>query len=155
MTGPTRIDIFEPGDQTALVCVDVPAMQNLITEQLTELGYKIHTGFSADDFVLKLRAHIYDIVIISEHFGGTNAATNPLLGEAIQAPALRRLKQFLVLIGSTLTTNDEMEAFFYSVDLVVGLADMVHLRPLLRRSLARAEEFYRPLNEVLQSTGMA
>ena len=39
-----RIDLFEPGDTTALVCVDVPEVQRLIVENLTELGCKIHTG---------------------------------------------------------------------------------------------------------------
>ena len=150
-----RLDVFEPGDQCALVCIDVPAMQNLVVEQLTELAYKINTGLSADDLILKLRAHVYDIVLVSEHFGGGDSATNPVLAEAVHAPIARRHKQFLVLIGSSFRTNDDLQAFYHSVDLVVGLADMVHLRPLLRRGLARAQEFYTAYYDTLQKEGAA
>jgi CheY-like chemotaxis protein len=149
------LDIFEPGDQTALVCVDVPAMQKLVVEQLSALGYKIHTGFSADDLLLKLRAHTYDLIIVSEHFGGSQCPKNPILAEAVHAPPARRHKQFLVLFGSSFVTNDELQAFFHSVDLVIGLADMVHLRPVLRRGLARTQDFYAAFNETLQTAGMA
>ncbi len=148
-----RLDVFEPGDRTALVCVDVPAMQNLAVEQINLLGYKIHTGISADDLVLKLRAHIYDVVLISEHFGGGDCVTNPILAEAVHSPVVQRHKQFVVLIGSSFSTNDELQAFSHSVDLVIALADMVHLRPLLRRGLARNQEFYTAFHEVLQSEG--
>ena len=76
MTAPTgfephhRFDFFEPGEKTALVCLDVPEMQRMALEQLDALGYRIHTGMFLDDSVLKLRAHPYDAVVVSEHFNG-------------------------------------------------------------------------------------
>lgn len=151
----TRLDIFEPGDRTAIVCIDVPEMQRIVVEQLTELGYKLHTGFSTDDIILKLRAQNYDLIIIAENFGASTVDTNPLLLEAVNAPASQRQKQFLVVVGASFTTNDEMQAFKQSVDLVVSLEDFVHLRPLLRRGVSRAQEFYSPLHDVLQNTGRA
>jgi hypothetical protein len=41
------------------------------------------------------------------------------------------------------------------VDLVVGLADAVNLRPVLRRGVMRANEFYAPLREVQKAEGVA
>ncbi len=150
-----RLDIFEPGDLTALVCTDVPEVQRLVVDQLTALNYKLHTGLFVEDILLKLRAHTYDVVLISENFAATDIGTNPILKEAINAPAAQRRKQLLVLIGSSVLTNDELQAFQQSVDLVVNLADVMNLRPVLRRALLRTQEFYTPLQESLKAAGLA
>jgi hypothetical protein len=151
----SRLDLFEPGDQTALVCVDVPEVQRIVVDQLTALNYKIHTGLFVEDILLKLRAHVYDVVVISEHFNASDMTSNPIIAAAVAAPAEQRRKQFIVAIGSTLSTNDEMHAFQHSVDLVVNLADVVNLRPVLRRGVMRSNEFYAPFRDALQSEGFA
>lgn len=147
-----RFDIFEPGDPTALVCVDVPEMQRMILEQLTELKYRIHTGLSTDDLLLKMRAHVYDVLVISEHLDGSSRGEHPVLVEAINAPGAHRRKQLIVLVGSSFSTGNEFQAFQQSVDVVVGLADLMNLRPLIRRGILRVQEFYSPLHEALKET---
>ena len=62
-------------------------------------------------------------------------------------PAEQRRRQLLAVVGSSFVTNDEMEAFQHSIDLVVGLADVVNMRPVIRRALRRAQEFYAPFHE--------
>jgi len=151
----SRLDLFEPGDLTALVCVDVPEVQRIMVDQLTALNYKIHTGLFFEDILLKLRAHTYDVVIISEHFNASDISSNPIVAAAVAAPAEQRRRQFLVAVGSTLTTNDELQAFQHSVDLVVNLADVVNLRPVLRRGVMRMGEFYAPFREALSAEGFA
>ena len=151
----SRLDLFEPGDLTALVCVDVPEVQRILVDQLTSLNYKIHTGLFLEDILLKLRAHSYDVVIISEHFNASDISTNPIIAAAVTAPAEQRRKQFLVAVGSTLVTNDELQAFQHSVDLVVNLADVVNLRPVLRRGVLRMSEFYAPFRQALSAEGYA
>jgi hypothetical protein len=145
-----RFDFFEPGDKTALVCLDVPEMQRMAVEQLDSLGYKIHTGLFLDDCILKLRAHPYDVVIVSEHFDGLASEQNPILREAATAPAAQRRKQAYVLIGAGYTTNDELQAFARSVDVVVALSDLTNLRPVIRRAVTRQAEFHVPLHDTLQ-----
>ena len=73
----------------------------------------------------------------------------------MNAPAANRHKQFVALVGSSFTTNDELQAFQHSVDLVIALDDVVHLRPLMRRGLSRAQEFYASYHESLTSAGAA
>ena len=51
--------------------------------------------------------------------------------------------KFVVLIGPNMITNDELQAFQYSVDLVVSVSDFANFRPVLRRGVARHQEFYR------------
>ena len=40
---------------------------------------------------------------------------NQVLYEAVHLPGVQRRNQFLVLIGTTVMTNDEMMAFIFSV----------------------------------------
>jgi CheY-like chemotaxis protein len=149
-----RLDLFEPGDQTALVCIDVPEIQRLVVDQLSALNYKMHTGLFVEDILLKLKAHTYDVVLISEHFNATDLETNAILSALVNLPPINRRKQIIVLIGSSLSTNDELQAFQHSVDLVVNLADVVNLRPVLRRGVLRKSEFYAPLQEALKSADL-
>lgn len=146
-----RLDLFTPGDLTALVCLDVPEVQRIVVDQLTALDYKIHTGLFVEDVQLKLRAHIYDVVVISEHFNATDVETNQILATAVSAPPEQRRRQFIVLVGSSFITGDEMQSFEHNVDLVIGLGDVVNLRPVLRRGLLRTQEFYAPFQEALKT----
>lgn len=144
-----RFDLFEPGDATALVCLDVPAMQRLVIDQLDALGYKIHTGLFLEDSILKLRTHAYDVVIVSEHFNGSGLAANPILAEAAALPAAQRRRQVFVLIGASFSSSDELQAYAHNVDAVVALADIKNLRPILRRAATKTAEFYQPLHDTL------
>jgi hypothetical protein len=148
-----RLDLFAPGDLTALVCLDVPEVQRIVVDQLTALDYKIHTGLFVEDVQLKLRAHVYDVVVVSEHFNAADVETNQILATAVSAPPEQRRRQFIVLVGSSFVTGDEMQSFEHNVDLVIGLGDVVNLRPVLRRGLLRAQEFYAPFQDALKTAG--
>src|SRR5262245_12989891 len=93
-----RFDVFEPGEKTALVCMDVPEVERLAVEQLTSIGYKIHTGISDEDLIFKMRAHPYDLIVISENFGASTIENNQLLREAVNEPASQRHSQIIVLV---------------------------------------------------------
>lgn len=149
----TRHDIFEPDDHTALVCVDEAEVQRPVLEQLGDLGYRIHTGLFAEDISLKLKAHTYDVVAIYESFAGGLAEGNPVLLETIRTPSSQRRNQFVVLIGPNMVTNDELQAFQYSVDLVFSVSDLANFKPVLRRGTARHTDFYRKFNECLRMAG--
>ncbi len=153
MSNSQRLDIFEPNDLTALICALEPEFQNLFIQNLTELNYKIHTGISIDDLVLKLRTHTYDLLIIPEILDCPDLESNRVLQEAISAPAANRHRQFIVLIGSNFITADETQAFEHSVDMVLAQAQIAHFRPVLRRTLARTQDFYAPFRESLHKVG--
>lgn len=150
-----RLDVFEPGDPTVLVCLDVPEIQRIVVDQLTALGYKIHTGLFVDDALLKLRTQTYDVIIISEHFNASDVHTNPIIAETLLTSPEQRRRQFIAVLGSSFVTNDGAQAFDNSVDLVVALPDVVNLTPVLRRGLARCREFYAPWNETLRAADAA
>jgi len=149
----TRHDVFEPDDLTSLVCVDEAEVQRAIVDQLGQLGYRLHTGLFAEDISLKLRAHGYDVVVIYETFAGSVAEGNPVLNEAIRIPSSQRRDQVVVLVGPNMITNSELQAFQFSVDLVVSNSDLANFKPLLRRGVARHQEFYRKFAECLRMAG--
>lgn len=151
----SRYDIFEPGDLTALVCVEQPDPQQKIVQHLTSMDYKVHTGLFAEDVSLKIRTHPYDVVFIDENFGGLPVSQNPVLAEVIQLPTTQRRNQFIILIGNTVMTNDEMSAFIFSVDLVFNVGDLANLKPVLRRGVTRQREFYHAFKDNLKTMGVA
>jgi hypothetical protein len=148
-----RYDVFEEGDQTALVCIDDPEIQQPAVDQLTSLGYKIHTGLFPEDVALKLRTHNYNLVLLYEHFNGCDLETNQILKEVVNVPAEQRRQQFVVLIGPNMVTSEEMQTFIYSVDLVFSLSDLANLKTVLRRSVAQHKEFYGPFMDCLRIAG--
>jgi hypothetical protein len=149
-----RLDFFEPGDLTSLVCVDAPDVQRQVVDQLEELNYKIHTGLFVEDILLKLRAHAYDVVVVSEHFNGSDLESNPIIAAVIDYAPRQRRKQFVTVLGASFKTNDEMQAFQASVDLVVNVSDAANLKPVLRRGVNKKRELYAPLEHAIKATGV-
>jgi hypothetical protein len=150
-----RIDLFEPGDKTALICVDVPEMQRLAVENLAELQYKLHTGLFVEDILLKLQTNVYDVVVFSEHFGGADAKANPIAQAILDIAPNQRRKQVIVMIGASVHTDSDMDAWVRSVDLVVNLADLPNLKHVLRRAVQRTIAFNAPYAEALATAGVA
>ena len=150
-----RIDLFEPGDTTALVCVDTPEVQRLVVDNLTELGCKIHTGLFAEDIMVKLQTHAYDVVVISEHFNGSDLQTNPILEATLEIGPNQRRKQLVVLIGTGLHTDSDMQAWGASADLVVNIGDVPNIKHVLRRCMQRSRSFYTPYSEALAAAGLS
>lgn len=143
----SRFDFIEPGDHTALVCIDEPEVQHTVVDQLDSLGYKLHTGLFAEDIALKLKAQHYDLLIIYENFNNADLETNPVLAEVAAMGAADRREQIVVLIGPNFATNNGMQSFENSVDLVCAIADVVSLGPVLRRAVEKHASFYRSFKE--------
>ena len=154
MEANVRYDIFEQGDQTALVCIDDKEVQEITVSHLGSLNYKIHTGLFPEDVSLKLRSHTYDVVLVYENFNECDLETNQVLKEVIGVPAEQRRQQFVVLVGSNMVTGDEMQAFIYSVDLTISLSDLSNLKTVLRREVLRHKEFYAHFVDSLRVSGM-
>ena len=152
MTSPDPLNL---PTKTALACIDDPEGLRLAVEHLSSIGYEVNTGISLEDLLYKMQANTYDILLIAENVGGSTLETNPLLGETQRIPAGQRLSQVVILVGQSFTTADEAQAYQYSVDQVIGTADLQNLRPLARRAVTRAEEFYGRYNEAIAAADKA
>lgn len=149
-----RHDIFESGDATALLCVDETSLQSLVSGQLDALGFKMHNGLFREDVVLRLGMHAYDVVIVYDRFEDSHPDSNPVLEECLRLSPEHRRSFLLVLVGSDYLTEDGLQAFARSVDLVVNIADLANFGMVLRRAATRRFEFYRSFSEMAETVAL-
>jgi hypothetical protein len=142
---------FNPGDNTALVCVDHQQYQKIVVPQLIEQTYKVHLGLFAEDVLLKLKTYSYSVVVIYENFKGSTLQTNPILAEMIKEAGGARREHFVVLLSHRYPTNDAMSAWVHSVDLIVNINDIGNFKPVLGRGVAQHCELYQAFREMLKS----
>jgi len=142
---------LDPGDNTALVCVDHEQYQEIIVPQLIDLGYKVHLGLFEEDVVLKLRTNRYDVVVIYETFKDSTLQTNPILREITKEPGARRREHFVVLLSHRSATNDAMSAFVQSVDQIINVGDLANFKPILQREATQHRKLYHSFNQTLKS----
>jgi len=135
-------------DFTALLCIDSQELLETATGQLTPLGFEVHTVSTPEQALSHLYSHSYDVMVVSDDFGGGDAETHPVLAQLASVPLELRRSMFVVLIGPNLTTHSKMQAFALSVELVICPQDVPNLKALVGQGLARHEEFYATFNAV-------
>jgi len=150
-TAQPRNDTIEHGDLSALICSDEAETQTAVIEQLTQLGFGIHTALNPEEVTVKLKALLYDVVVISERFSGADAQTNCALLEIARMPLVHRRESFVILVGPGMVSRSEMQAFTHSVDLVVKDSDLADLKTVAGRGIVRQEEFYAAFNSVIKA----
>ncbi|HEX8371450.1 MAG TPA: hypothetical protein VF585_01615 [Chthoniobacterales bacterium] len=148
---PQQFDVFEPGDQTALVAFDEARYAEVVSKQLTAIDYKVHGTDSYEELMIQVKTHQYDLVLIQADYAGWAIEENEILQAITKLPAEIRRNEYVMLMGNNLPTNDEMLAFIYSVDLVFDFADMPTFKSVLRRGKARHYDFYYNFREACKA----
>ena len=143
----TKMDFFEVGDKTALICTDSTAGE-AIRESLRELDYKFHTAETPDLAIERLRYTPYDVIIIQENFSGTSLKSNPLLSYLTPLPMAQRRNSMICLVGTSFKTLDAMQAFAQSVHLVVNPMDLVNFTAILKKGRAEFDNTYKVYKDV-------
>src|SRR5262245_51431809 len=147
MSSSPKMDFFEVGDKTSLVCTDA-TVSEIVRATLRELDFKFHTADNAEIAIERIRYTPYDIIIVQDDFAGGNLKANAVLSYlSVLAMAQRRFSM-IVLIGPTFKTLDAMQAFGYSAQLVVNTADLSNLTAILKKSWAEFDVLYRVYKSV-------
>jgi len=146
-----EIEIYDEHDQIALIL----DRQNddLWTTALTDLDYKLQRAKSPEHAVHKLRFNQYHVVVVHEKFGDTTLKTSPLYEYIRDMPMDTRRKTFVALVGDNFKTLDNMEAFAYSVNLVINQKDFDQLETVLKKSIGDNETFYKVYRETMTALG--
>ena len=144
----SKMDFFELGDKTSLVCAD-PALGDLLRTTLRDLGFKSHTAETVETAIERLRYTAYDCIIVQEDFGGGSLMSNAVMGYLAPLPMSQRRYSFVALIGPSFKTLDAMQAFGQSVHLVVNPSDLVNFTAILKKGLAEFESLYKVYRETL------
>jgi CheY-like chemotaxis protein len=147
-----KMEFFELGDKTALVCSD-PNMTESLRATLRDLGYKSHAVETSDAAIERIRYTQYDCILIDENFAASSLRSNAVLHHLAPLPMAQRRHSFVCLIGSSFKTMDAMQAFAHSVHLVVNPADMPALSAILKKSLFEFELLYRVYKDVAVTAG--
>ena len=152
MSTQEKMDFFEIGDKTSLICAD-PNTDEVVKITLRELGFKFHIAETPELAIERIRYTNYDCIIIHENFAGSSIRSNPVLNYLAPLPMAQRRYSFVCLVGPSLKTLDALQAFTQSVHLTLNPIDLPNLGPILKKSLAEFEQLYRAYKETLATLG--
>src|SRR5579884_3635625 len=152
MSSTEKMDFFEVGDKTSLICAD-PATTEVVKGTLRELGFKFHLAETAELAVERLRYTRYDCIVVHENLAGSSLRSNAVLNYLSPLPMAQRRYSFVCLIGPSFKTLDAMQAFAQSVHLTMNPLDLPNLGPILKKSLVEFENLYRAYKDTLAALG--
>jgi hypothetical protein len=152
MSAQEKMDFFELGDKTSLICGD-SATTDAAKTTLRELGFKFHTAETPELAIERMRYTNYDCIIVHENFAGSSLRSNAVLNFLAWLPMTQRRFWFVCLVGPSFKTLDAMEAFAQSVHLVLHPNDLPNLTAILKKSLAEYETLYRSYKDTLAEIG--
>ena len=146
----SKIDFFELGDKTSLVCADSATTETARTI-LRDLSYKSHTAETAEMAIERLRYTAYDVVVIHEEFAGSSLRSNALLAYLTTLPMAQRRHSFVCLVGPSFKTLDALQAFAHSVHLVLHPNDLPNLTAILKKSVAEFDILYKVYRDAAEA----
>jgi len=150
---PFSLDFYEEGAKLALLMLSEGEADSGVREATEGLLHKTVLVKDAGEGISKMRFHLFDLLVLSEHFEGVPWAQSPVLHYLNRLPMHTRRKSFLVLLGSEFSTMDRMTAFGLSADLVVNPKDMNEFAGILKAALWNQENFYLAFTETLNELG--
>jgi len=148
----SRMDFFELGDHTALVCTD-PLATDSVRTTLKGMGYKSHVAETSEMAIERIRYTPYDVVVLQDSFAGSSLRSNALLAFLATLPMSQRRNSFICLIGESFKTLDAMQAFAQSVHVVVNPFDLPNLAAILRKSIAEFDLLYKVYRDAVAAQG--
>jgi hypothetical protein len=152
MSSQEKMDFFEVGDKTSLICAD-PNTTEVVKATLRELGFKYHVAETPELAVERMRYTNYDCIVVHENFAGSSLRSNAVLNYLSPLPMAQRRYSFICLIGPSVKTLDAMQAFALSVHLTLSPMDLPNLGAILKKGLAEFEALYRTYKDTLAALG--
>jgi len=152
MSSQEKMEFFELGDKTSLICAD-PNTTDTAKLTLKELGFKFHTAETPELAVERMRYTSYDCIVVHENFAGSSLRSNAVLNYLTPLSMAQRRHSFVCVVGPSFKTLDAMQAFGQSVHLVLNPSDLPNLGPILKKSLAEFELLYRAYKEAFAVLG--
>ncbi len=144
------LDFFEEGEKLALV---MTGETEALRETVEGLGYRYVGARDTRDGISKMRFHRFDLLILADGFDGIELGQSPILQYLNHLSMSLRRRMFLLLIGDTFRTKDQMAAFAMSANLVVNRRDLDKLKPVLEQAISENERFYKVFMDTLAELG--
>src|SRR5215831_14458228 len=152
MSSQEKMEFFELGDKTSLICGDSATTEAAKTV-LHDLGFKFHTAETPELAIERMRYTNYDCIIVHENFAGSTLRSNAVLNYLTPLPMAQRRYSFVCLVGPSFKTLDALQAFAQSVHLTLNPVDLPNLGAILKKGLAEFEQLYRTFKDTLTTLG--
>jgi len=158
--------VYDEADRLALVLDDQnkniwtktlmeyhPTWGSLNVHLAQEEGYKVQYAKSSGHAVHKLKFTNFHLVALHENYGNVPFTKNPVYKIILEMPMSQRRNIFFALTGSRFKSMNNMQAFAYSVNLVVNERDLEKLPQILKKSIKENEVFYKIYKDTLSAAG--
>jgi CheY-like chemotaxis protein len=147
-------DFIGTDSKTALVCEANPAIKEIISKTLINMGYHVTEPNSGREALKSMRFHVYDLIIVTENFDMTDAPEgNEVLNYLQNLAAAARRNIFVALLTDNYRTMDNMLAFNKSVNLVINTKNIDDFATIIKRGLDDNQAFYGVFKETLKKLG--
>ncbi len=128
-----EFEILAPGDRPALLGISSPDVLDYAQGVLDQMGYKVHSATSHDEFLERFGRVQYEFVFLEDSFGGVVPSQNRSLLTLQQMPMSLRRHSTILLLSDTLETLNSMHAFQQSVHAIVNRVDLDKLLLLIQQ----------------------
>ena len=130
---PLELEILAPGDRPALLAITTPDVLQYAEGVLDQMGYKVHSASSHDEFLERYGRVQYELIFMEEKFGGGTTAQNRALATLQSMPMALRRHSTTLLLSNELDTLNSLQAFQKSVNAVVNHSDLDKLMIVIQQ----------------------
>lgn len=148
-------DFLEENVVTALVCEQDQSSREKIISALTSMEYQITTPVMLKEALKNMLFHVYNVVLIDEHYETASSEANEILTYLCSLPMSIRRQIFVVLISDHFRTMDNMAAFNQSVNLIINKKNLDDIGMILNRAVKDNDNFYFVFKETMKNRGRA
>jgi len=147
------LEFFEEDSKLSLVMNNDIEQTEMIKRSVEELGYKYISASDIRDALGKMRFHRFDLIVLCDGFGGQNLEQNPISRYLNTLSMTVRRRTLVALMGEQFRSLDDMMAFAMSANAVINIKDVGNLTPMLKKTIADHDKFYRVYMETMAETG--
>jgi hypothetical protein len=127
------LEILSPTDRPVLLGISSPDVLDYANGVLDQMGYKVHTSSSHDEFLDRFARVQYEIVLLEDTFCGSPADQNTSLQTLQLMPMALRRHATILLLSDTFQSLDAMSAFQQSVHATVNRNDYDKLMLIIQQ----------------------
>ena len=124
----------------ALVCEDEAMFQQVISEALTNLGYKVEIKADTAKAVKAIQKNRYSLVTVDHRFPDDEEGGFKILQEINGLPPEIRRKMFVAYISADLATMDTNSAFILGANLTVSKNDIKSIEKIITQGMREHEK---------------
>lgn len=136
-----EFEFLSPEDKPALIGISSPEIAGAAQLALAELGYKIHTAATHDEFSSRFTQVQYQVVMMEDTFGASSMDENFALKNLQVMPMAIRRHATILLVGEAFETMHPMQAYQQSVHAVINPVDLMNFRPVIQKAVADNDLF--------------